>query len=139
MTQQLLFQDVHDGLSFEDVATQLEVSCASVRNWVKTGYLDQISQGVVSIQSFNNFKKKVAGGEKLTSRANKSLKDSHNHEELQNKFISLVQEAENNSGELSNKYEEQLHIKDVNVHVLEKYEFKGRELGKFIKDAAGRS
>lgn len=109
MTQQLLFEDVHDdGLSFEDVATQLEVSCASVRNWVKTGYLDQIRQGVVSIQSFENFKKKVAGGEKLTSRANKSLKDSHNHEELQNEFISLVQGSVVNSVELGNKYEESL-------------------------------
>ncbi len=108
MTRQLLFEDVHDGLSFEDVATQLEVSCASVRNWVKTGYLEQIRQGVVSMQSFKNFKKKVAGGEKLTSRANKSLKDSHNHEELQTKFISLIQGAEEDSGELSNKYEESL-------------------------------
>ena len=108
MTRQLLFDQTHDGLSFKEVATQLEVSCASVRNWVKTGYLDQISQGVVSIQSFENFKKKVAGGEKLTSRANKSLKDSHNHEELQAKFISLLQEAEDNSEELGKHYEESL-------------------------------
>ncbi len=35
--------------------------------------------------------------------------------------------------------EGQLHIKDDNVHVLEKYEFKGKDLGQFIKDASGRS
>ncbi len=35
--------------------------------------------------------------------------------------------------------EGQLHIKDDNVHVLEQYEFKGKDLGQFIKDAAGRS
>lgn len=35
--------------------------------------------------------------------------------------------------------EGQLHIKDDNIHVLEKYEFKGKDLGQFIKDAAGRS
>ncbi len=109
MTQQILFDDVQDtGLSLEDVATQLQVSSASVRNWIKTGYLEQIRQGVVSIESFEDFKKKVAGGEKLTSRANKSLKDSHNHEELQKKFISLLQAAKVNSEELGNKYEEAL-------------------------------
>jgi len=35
--------------------------------------------------------------------------------------------------------EGQLHIKDNNVHVLDKYEFKGKDLGQFIKDTAGRS
>ena len=35
--------------------------------------------------------------------------------------------------------EGQLHIKDNNVHVLEQYEFKGKDLGQFIKEAAGRS
>lgn len=35
--------------------------------------------------------------------------------------------------------EGQLHIKDDNIHVLEKYEFKGKDLGQFIKDAADRS
>jgi len=109
MTQQLLFDDLQDvGLSFRDVAMRLEVSSASVRNWVKTGYLGQIRQGVVSIESFENFKKKIAGGEKLTSRANKLLKDSHNHEELQNEFISLLHATGVNSEELGNKYEEAL-------------------------------
>ncbi len=35
--------------------------------------------------------------------------------------------------------EGQLHIKDDNVHVLEKYEFTGEDLGQFIKNAASRS
>lgn len=109
MTQQLLFEDLQSvGLSFEDVAMQLNVSCASVRNWIKTGYLKQICQGVVSIESFENFKNNVAGEEKLTARANKSLKDSHNQVELQNKFISLLHGAEVNSGELGSQYEEAL-------------------------------
>lgn len=106
MTQQLLFEDSQKvGLSFDEVATQLEVSGATVRNWIKTGYLEQIAQGVVSVESFENFKNKVAGEEKLTARANKSLKDSHNQVELQNKFISLLHGAEINSRELGNQYE----------------------------------
>jgi len=35
--------------------------------------------------------------------------------------------------------EGQLHIKDDNVHILNIYEFKGNDLGQFIKDAADRS
>lgn len=109
MTQQLLFEDLQDvGFSFENVAMQLDVSCASVRNWVKTGYLEQIRQGVISVESFENFKSKVAGEEKLTARANKSLKDSHNQVELQNKFISLLNDVEINCEELGNQYEEGL-------------------------------
>ena len=34
--------------------------------------------------------------------------------------------------------EGQLHIKNSNVHLLKAYEFKGKDLGQFIKDAAGR-
>lgn len=32
--------------------------------------------------------------------------------------------------------EGQLHIKDDNIHTLNRYEFKGKDLGEFIKDAA---
>ncbi len=35
--------------------------------------------------------------------------------------------------------EGQLHIKDDNVHVLDQYEFKGKDLGLFIRDAANRN
>tara|TARA_B100000315_G_C14567659_1_gene583810 strand:+ start:1681 stop:2400 length:720 start_codon:yes stop_codon:yes gene_type:complete len=35
--------------------------------------------------------------------------------------------------------EGQLHIKDDNVHVLEKYEFNGNDLGQFIRDAVSRN
>lgn len=35
--------------------------------------------------------------------------------------------------------EGQLHIKHDNVHVLDQYEFKGKDLGQFIKDATSRS
>lgn len=35
--------------------------------------------------------------------------------------------------------EGQLHIKDDNIHTLNPYEFKGKDLGQFIKDAANRS
>ena len=109
MTQQVLFDDEKKaGISFEDVANQLEVSVATVRNWIKTGYLNQIKRGVVSKKSFDNFKTKVAGGEKLTARANKSLKDSHNHDEVLSKFFSQLDKGEISGAELGAKYEQEL-------------------------------
>ena len=49
-----------------------------------------------------------------------------------NKFFHQVQHFGNKGNE------GQLHIKDSNVHLLNVYEFKGKDLGQFIKDAAGR-
>jgi predicted RNA methylase len=109
MAQLTLFGGLQEnGLSFDEVATQLGVSIASVRNWIKTGYLDQISRSVISIDSFNDFRDKVAGGEKLTARANKSLKDFHNHDELLRKYRSLINETEVCGYDLGVRYEKEL-------------------------------
>ncbi len=91
MGQHSLFDHVERTyLSIDDVANQLEVSTASVRNWVKTGYLRQTNRSLISKESFEHFKNNVAGNEKLTARANKSLKDSHDHEKLQKEFYALM-------------------------------------------------
>tara|TARA_B100000315_G_C14567659_1_gene583809 strand:+ start:69 stop:1706 length:1638 start_codon:yes stop_codon:yes gene_type:complete len=109
MTQLALFDNPQaDGVPLENVAIQLDVSVASVRNWIKTGYLNQTSRGVVSQDSLDNFKNKVAGGEKLTARANKSLKDSHDHDELLNKYYSLINKDEVDGYDLGVRYEEEL-------------------------------
>ncbi len=109
MNQQLLFRNIEETyLSINDVASQLEVSTASVRNWVKTGYLDQTGRGVISRESFENFKTVVAGGEKLTARANKSLKDTHDHEQLQRQFDDLLKKEKTDLNNIGSQYEESL-------------------------------
>ncbi|WP_423910561.1 TaqI-like C-terminal specificity domain-containing protein [Candidatus Spongiihabitans sp.] len=109
MNQQLLFRNIEETyLSIDDVASQLEVSTASVRNWVKTGYLDQTGRGVISRESFENFKTVVAGCEKLTARANKSLKDTHDHEELQRQFDELLKKDKTDLNNIGLRYEESL-------------------------------
>ncbi|SMN02130.1 Modification methylase XorII [uncultured Candidatus Thioglobus sp.] len=109
MNQQSLFENIEATyLSIADVASQLEVSTASVRNWVKTGYLNQIGRSVISRESFENFKNNVAGDEKLTARANKSLKDSHDHQKLQRKFYALVKKNDIDFEHVGSQYEESL-------------------------------
>lgn len=95
-------------MSVDDAASRLEVSAASVRNWIKTGYLCQTGRGVISIESFEYFKNNVAGGEKLTTRANKSLKDSHDHEKLQKEFGGLLKEDKIDVEGMGSRYEKSL-------------------------------
>lgn len=64
-------------LRIEEAAKVANVSIATIRNWIKTGYLRQIQKGFVSASSFNDFMSNFVGVEKLTSRANKSFKDFH--------------------------------------------------------------
>jgi site-specific DNA-methyltransferase (adenine-specific) len=79
------------GLAIEQAAKTANVSTATIRNWIKTGYLLQSRRGFVSKESLENFMLKVAGKEKLNARANKSLKDDHNHLEVSNKVGMLIE------------------------------------------------
>ena len=78
-----LFEDLRDkGIQIDVVAQKAGVSTATIRNWIKTGYLIKDTNGLVDELSFNNFINNVIGKEKLSSRANKSQKDTHDHELL---------------------------------------------------------
>ncbi len=70
------------GLSISDTAKKCNVSSATVRNWIKTNQLEEIKKGIVSKESVAYFLNNIAGKEKLTARANKQQKDTHNHEKL---------------------------------------------------------
>lgn len=69
-------------ISINDAAENVGVSIATIRNWIKTGYLRQTSKGKIDNNSLLFFIDEIAGKEKLNSRANKLLKDSHDHQEL---------------------------------------------------------
>jgi len=67
--QQALFEGEHsECLSIEDSAKILGVSGATVRNWIKTGYLDAVSKGQVSRDSVETFQNNISGIEKLNQR-----------------------------------------------------------------------
>jgi site-specific DNA-methyltransferase (adenine-specific) len=79
------------GLTIEQAARTASVSTATIRNWIKTGYLVQLSKGSIELASFDNFMSNIAGTEKLNTRANKTKKDEHDHQELSTKINSIVQ------------------------------------------------
>ena len=86
-----LFGEVETaGVSINESARRLRVSSATVRNWLKTGYLKSAGLGQITETSLDHFQDQVVGTEKLNQRANKSSKDSHDHEALAIRFLVLV-------------------------------------------------
>ncbi len=91
MSQAALFNvDDSDSMTIAQVAMQLNVSEASVRNWIKTSYLTSVYSGQVTRESFNQFKESIAGTEKLTRRANKLHRNSHDHVELCDRITATI-------------------------------------------------
>ena len=108
MRQATLFDPNHSfTMTISEVAETLSVSEASVRNWIKTGYLNYNPASGISQVSFDHFRQNVAGKSKLTGRANKSLVDEHDHEDLSSKTLHAL-EFTSNLLELSNEYQDSL-------------------------------
>ena len=101
MTQQAALFDsgLRGPMTISEVAGALSVSEASVRNWLKTGYLNYArrfdGKNTISRHSFEIFCTNVAGKEKLTKCANKLLLDEHNHDELVATTRAALGKAEN--------------------------------------------
>ncbi len=109
MKQSALFEaDDVEVISIDDVAFSLNVSSASVRNWIKTGYLHKATKNSVTAESFVAFKNEILGTEKLNQRANKSLKDQHDHSRLEEMIHNIIRSNEVHPEGLSDLYEESL-------------------------------
>jgi site-specific DNA-methyltransferase (adenine-specific) len=74
----------------------------------ETGYLVNSGKGAVDPQSLTFFAEKYAGTEKLNGRANKSLKDSHNHIDLTKQFLGKIVSQEKHLGSLGDSYQQSL-------------------------------
>jgi site-specific DNA-methyltransferase (adenine-specific) len=109
MKQSALFEaDDVEAISINDVALSLNVSPASVRNWIKTGYLHKATKNSVTVESFLTFKGEILGAQKLNQRANKSLKDQHDHSGLEEMIQKKIRSNEVHPKGLSDIYEESL-------------------------------
>lgn len=97
-----------EAISIDDVAISLNVSSASVRNWIKTGYLRKAAKNSVTIESLQVFKDEILGTQKLNQRVNKSLKDQHDHSSLEEMILKNIISNEIHPEGLSNIYEESL-------------------------------
>ena len=96
------------GISIDESARRLRVSTATIRNWLKTGYLKSAGRGHITEASLTHFQDQVVGTEKLNQRANKSSKDSHDHAALASSFINRTQSNGSMLNRLGDEYESSL-------------------------------
>jgi len=108
LAQQHLFDSPEaECLSIEECAKALGVSGATIRNWIKTGYLHSTSKGQIFEDSVEKFRNEISGKEKLNKRANKSKKDSHDHNHVSSKFLWKIK-TEEDADSLGEIYENSL-------------------------------
>ena len=83
--------DVDLTISFDEIIQDLNISTATIRNWIKAKYLNQIKKGHVSLESYNKFKKDIVGIEKLNKRANKLYVDKVDIDNTKNYFLKKIE------------------------------------------------
>lgn len=79
--------------NLKEVASYFHVSLATVRNWVKLGYLSTFNDKFVSKKNVIEFENKNIGTTRLTSRANKTRKNKNNYIEISNQIRYFLQSS----------------------------------------------
>ncbi|MDY0028400.1 MAG: N-6 DNA methylase [Pseudobdellovibrionaceae bacterium] len=105
-----------DSISFDEIVSELNISRATARNWVNTGYLTQLPNSRICIKSYNDFKEKAVGTHKLSKRANKQHLDIHNHDRVSYDIINKIKECslQPSVHTLSEYYENSLSVSHRN-------------------------
>lgn len=107
--QTSIFDMEHEkSIPISDAAKLIGVSQATIRNWIKAGHINQTTKGQISIASIDAFKSQNIGTTKLTARANKTAKDTHDHKFLSEKLESLLHSKNFDQNQISQQYEESL-------------------------------
>ena len=88
--EHMILENRNNSITIAQAALCLNVTQMSIRNWIKTGYLSLDEDNQITINSIRAFQQEIAGRVKLNARANKSLKDSHNHKDLQALFFDRI-------------------------------------------------
>lgn len=134
MKQHSLFNEDQSSasLSIDEAAGRLNVSSASIRNWIKSGHLQKSDLNTIDESSFEFFRKNTIGVSRLTQRANKSVKDSHDHEKLRDVIFSSIKQDRDSidglsafyEGHLSEAYKNREGVFYTPSHIIEKlFEF----------------
>lgn len=108
MQQSLFDMNPVELVSIDDAASMAGVSAATIRNWVNTGYLALERKGQIDRQSLTIFLGNHFGARKLTTRANKSQKDCHDHGQLTSDFSVKLNNPNANLAQLSDDYQTSL-------------------------------
>lgn len=108
MQQPLFDEPMVNLISVDEAAISAKVSTATIRNWVKIGYLKIEKKGFIRNDVLTSFLDGRSGSKKLTGRANKSKKDFHDHEALSEKINLLLKNLNSDFSALSDTYESSL-------------------------------
>lgn len=100
--------DLSACVSIDEAAAETGTSAATIRNWIKTGYLVSFNKGLITRDSLAKFINEIAGQEKLNARANKSQKDTHNHPELTKIIADKILYGKQTGENLAREYENSL-------------------------------
>lgn len=95
-------------ITIQGIIDDIGVSRATIRNWIKANYIDELEKGKISRESYQNFCENVLGKEKLNQRANKSLKDTHNQSKLVDEYLLKIEKGNINIHTLGDDYEKSL-------------------------------
>lgn len=107
--QRFLFaQNSNQLVSIEEAAATAKVSSATIRNWIKTGNLSLEQKGHIDSRALTELLKTRPGTKKLTSRANKSQKDFHDHEQLANAIFIKLNRQDIDPTKLGDDYQKSL-------------------------------
>jgi site-specific DNA-methyltransferase (adenine-specific) len=98
--------------SHKETSDLLSISEATVKNWIKCGYLKE-NDGMITYDSIDYVVKNVIGNEKLNSRANKTKIDKDNLEEI-SEWVDYNLKN-NNLDTLINEYEKKLSNSTKNI------------------------
>ena len=93
-------------ITIKNAAEQLNVSVVSIHNWIKEGILKTVENHITQ-DSLEEFKRDFLNNNKLSARANKQYKESHNHKSLTEE-IKKDLKSSMSGDELSAKYESSL-------------------------------
>lgn len=93
-------------ISIKTAAEQLNVSVVSIHNWIKEGILKTVDNHVTQ-ESLDEFKREFLNNNKLSARANKQYKESHNHKSLTEEIKKYLKSSMSGD-EASSKYESSL-------------------------------
>ncbi len=99
---------IPETISIKEASHIASVSEATIRNWVKTKYLEKYNNGKIVKKSLDKLLSEVIGKEKLTARANKSRKDHHDNNELKKWIDNQLSNQKTNIEKLALEYEKKL-------------------------------
>lgn len=93
-------------IKFDSITSELNISNATLLNWIKTDCLTADKNGFVTTKSYHYFKENVLGKNKLNKRANKQYFDQSN--------INFSVNKNNDANKSSVQYEQSLSIAERN-------------------------